>query len=535
MQFTYHIGLVLMSKNKELREFPVEKFSGLIDRRQYAKARQLLTTFSESTTHYIAGAWIDLGHYSCKETDVKKGIDMCNKALFGDTKVQDSKKMWYYYNLGNAYYSLFGKKISLEGYKPFKHSRFLLKATRYFRSSKDLGNHDPQLYINYLNSLSSQGRYLEAIEQCANVIKMYPEFGMAYGNMAEYILRFADICGTYRVAQYVYAYQFLKKAVRYKDSIIQYSGREALERFRNSKLSIEKMFKDHPEVLHKNLSHRKPSYRDNTDPVLQEFYNFSIKNDLFLNLHVQNKNSDPALDDPVFIQPITPLDGSETFYRLAHWINEIKESYMTARYLLFEAGRKTRTKTCISKLTTLVNTLDYSSKNIYLGLRKAAFKEAYGILDRIAGFLDEYLDIAAPNKNGISWNNIWFKGQKEPRVNSPSSYFGGQNQFHDKIMNEDNYLLFGLFSLYLDTSNQGLRDLRNTLVHRKLQVKVENISTDKDTTLTSKEFEDKSLEMLKLTRCAIIYLINFVNTSEKSKYEPNKVIMPLHVDTRQII
>ena len=39
-------------------------------------------------------------------------------------------------------------------------------------------------------------------------------------------------------------------------------------------------------------------------------------------------------------QWFTPLNDNDTFYKFADWLNEIKESYMTARYLLFESTRK---------------------------------------------------------------------------------------------------------------------------------------------------------------------------------------------------
>ncbi|GAI13236.1 unnamed protein product, partial [marine sediment metagenome] len=48
----------------------------------------------------------------------------------------------------------------------------------------------------------------------------------------------------------------------------------------------------------------------------------------------------------------------------------------------------------ISKRTTFVNTLDYSIFNIYIGLLKSAFKEAYNILDKISRFINEYYKLS---------------------------------------------------------------------------------------------------------------------------------------------
>ena len=114
------------------------------------------------------------------------------------------------------------------------------------------------------------------------------------------------------------------------------------------------------------------------------YIEFCSKHKLFLNFHIHEDNCEASIVDPIFISMITPIDDNETYNNLAKHINQIKEDYAIARLLLVQSQFKREDFDNISKRTTFVNTLDYSMFNIYVGLLKSAFKEAYNILDKIS-------------------------------------------------------------------------------------------------------------------------------------------------------
>jgi hypothetical protein len=62
----------------------------------------------------------------------------------------------------------------------------------------------------------------------------------------------------------------------------------------------------------------------------------------------------------------------------------------------------------ISQQTTLVNLLDYSVSNIYVGQLKSAYKEAFSALDKIAILVNHYLDLGFP-EDRCDYRNVWYE------------------------------------------------------------------------------------------------------------------------------
>ena len=251
-----------------------------------------------------AGGWIDLGAALQDTRLVERGIH----SLSEDDEVN---KPYTLYNLGNAHKTLFDITRAQKGnnYRSFTDNKHLLGSSNYFNQAEALGHSSSSLYTNYASALSTQGRYMEAIEFYDRVLKNDPCFGMAYGNKAICVKHMAAISGDEHMeaAQLVYAYQLLQKAFKYKESVISIGGTHALEWFKAEKHNIEIMFKDTPEELKSKLQHEKFDLEGVKDKILRGFHDFSIKNDLFLNLHVQDKNTKAALYDPVFISMVYPI------------------------------------------------------------------------------------------------------------------------------------------------------------------------------------------------------------------------------------
>ena len=523
-----------MSKSKleKLNKF-VDQFYELLNNNNFADAKQLLDAYVKETgdTLNIAGCKIDLGTHSATKTYIEDGISTYKKALEKDIGLQIKHKQSFNYYNGNGYMSLNSIIKATKGtnYRAFKDNQELLEAAKYFKESMNQGNREPTIFTNYGNLLDIQGRYLEAINFYDKAIKANQQWGMAFGNKAISVISLAQISGKYQTAQYIYAYQLLKKAVEFQDNVIQIGGTQALAEFSKRMIEIEKLFEDKGDLLNSDLPHSKFK-TDKLNEQLTKFYDFCLAHDLFLNLHIQDKKCEAASTDHVFISLITPIDDNDSFYKFAGWINEMKESYLTARYLLTESDYKTKTKTQISALTDIVYPLDYSTKNLYTGLIKASIKESFSILDKIGYFLNEYIKLEIKKEDNINWKNVWFHDLK---ANNPKHWFEDECTFHHKIRESDNYTLFGLFSLFLDIDDSELPNLRHQLTHRKILVKLKGSGNGKDE-FTLDELNDSAIKLLVYTKTAIIYLINYVN-SEENKKRSDGLIMSRFVMTDQFI
>ena len=228
--------------------------------------------------------------------------------------------------------------------------------------------------------------------------------------------------------------------------------------------------------------------------------------------------------DPVFISLITGIDEDDTFYRLAKNINQIKEDYAVARLLLVQSQYRVKYLDNISERTTFINTLDYSVFNIYLGLLKSAFKEAYGILDKTSLFINEYYELGFKEKD-IYFDTIW-RNKKDGSIN-------------EKIYQSKNISLYALLDIYKDFDNghcRKIKSLRHALIHRKMVIYkwTDDFDEDKDFNISYETMLEETIHLLRLSKSAIIYLINFVNMEEDKKRKNSKVF-PVFADTSQFL
>jgi hypothetical protein len=285
------------------------------------------------------------------------------------------------------------------------------------------------------------------------------------------------------------------------------------------------------EALSKDFSHN--SYDLSQLNAFERFYvEFCSNNKLFLNLHIHEDICEASTFDPVFIRLLLPPNDEKTFYNLAKTVNQIKEDYAIARLLLVQSQFKTAELNNISLRTTFVNTPDNSISNIYTGLIKSAFKEAYNILDKIARFINEYFYLGiSPERNiYITSKELWM--DKISKKNWKLKL---------EVLESNNPSLYALYDLSLDLNPQtgyytNLRQMRNKLVHEKLIIHGSGWSgIGDDHNISYEKMILRTIRLLKIVKCAIIYLINSVNIEETKKQRKGIVLDPITVDTKQFL
>jgi len=279
---------------------------------------------------------------------------------------------------------------------------------------------------------------VEALYAYDEALKIDHGFPMALGNKAMAMRFFADISGdeakSYREAVYIKSYQILMSVLKNKD-LVKFCGIAAKKGFENEIQQITRRF-ENESLLSRNLEH--PQYDLSHATSFEKFYiEFCSKHKLFLNFHIHENEGEASIVDPIFISMVTPIDDNETFYNLAKHINQIKEDYATARLLLVQSQFKRGDFDNISKRTTFLNTKDDSMFNIYIGLLKSAFKEAYNILDKISRFINEYYKLGI--EGNIYYTTIWQDGNNK-----------NERKIRPEIVNSKNISLYALYDIFLD-------------------------------------------------------------------------------------
>ena len=524
----------MISQNEIIKQ-KCFKISNMIRERNYKEAIQTFNILESKYSKNITirfnkvGIFIDAGFGLKNENiiieGVKVGIELLKEEL---DKIYLSN---LHYNIANGYMSLYQlSRDRSEGLNQIPDNENIQNAKNHYRNSiKHIDLFDyklkKMLWTNYGNCLDSLGRGLEAIFCYEQALKPDSKFAMALGNRAKAMRFFADISGVYRGAIYIEAYQMLKSAIE-QNNLIQHGGLSAKESFKDEIEKIEYLFKD-KKVLLKKIEHKKYSESDLSD--FEKFYlDFCSNYKLFLNFHIHAEKCDASIVDPVFISLITPVEDNQTFYNLAKYINQIKEDFAVARLLLVQSQFKREDFNRISKRTSLVYSLDYSMFNLYIGLLKSAFKEAYNILDKAAVFINDYCKI------GMNPTKIHFHR---------SSFWQREDKIRKEYLDSRNISLYALYDIFLDFKKgyyQKIKNIRNALTHRRLVI-YDSALTDWDkkdnsTNIGYETMLNETINLFRMVKSAIIYLINFVEVEEQKKREKSgSHIVPMYVDNYQFL
>ena len=480
------------------------------------------------------GFLVEIGFGLRDQHVLRLGLDI------GERNLEDPKYSAYdsdiHYNLANGYAFLYYLTERRLGTRGVPTSANLQKAKGHLRGALRSGDESrrdfrKQVFVNYGNCLDMLGRGVEAFDAYDAAIAIDEHFSMAIGNRAKALRFFADISGRYRGAIYVEAYQAIKSIIDNQD-LIAIGGLSARKSFEDELQEIASRFKDKIDLT-KRLAH--PNYSTTNLSIFEEYYlAFCAKEKLFLNFHVHDTQCESAITDPIFISLITPIDDDGTFYRLAKSINQIKEDYAVARLLLVQSQFKREDFSNISRRTTFVNSSDNARFDLYSGLLKSAFTEAYNILDKIAVFINVYYSLGLPIRC-VYFTSIWQKDgkKKDGRIE------GGK--IRGEVLESENISLYALYDIFQDFNSgyhEHLKTIRDASTHRTLVIYDPAVAdSDKGSDKDSIGYDrmlSETISLLRLAKSSIIYLINCVNVEENRK-RGSDLIAPVFVDTSQFL
>ena len=389
---------------------------------------------------------------------------------------------------------------------------------------------------NLGNLMNEIGRSVEAVEYWDRAMDRSSSFAMARGNRGYGLSYYAG--SLYDPGHYgiflKHAHANLKEALLSSD--LDGDARHGFTKMRDwieSVISPEEVNMD-MESFSLGISDEEIRYRK-----------WCLKNRLFLNpLNDLGPYSIAATD--VFSLPSIVVDIDEGPYYPGYF-NQIKQEFVSARYLYYE-GVHSENPHFSDREVLLFNTLDYPSYSLAVEKMKASFRMAYSLFDKIAFFLNHYLQLSIPERN-VSLRTIWYKSQNRK---------GG---LRDEFTQGQNWPLRGLFwlskDLYEDKPGfkesiepdaQELHEIRNHLEHKYLKLHddmwmgpserdPEMFQALADTLAHSmyrRDFQEKALRLIKMVRAALVYLSLATHWEEqrrKKERDPEAIVpgMPLGI------
>lgn len=370
-----------------------------------------------------------------------------------------------------------------------------------------------QVLTNLGNLMSVLGRTVEAIGYFDRALARYPKFGMALGNRGQ-------VFATYSNYDYDEGHRamFLSQA---RDDFTAALNQDL-------EVNARPFFAAHAARLD-SQGFREGLRRFDldgfdlgADEAEQKFRRWILQERLYVNtLNDLGPHPVAATDFLHLPTMVTSVAFGTTFHG---FFNQLKQEFAAARWLAFEALHDARPSMADNGVR-LVNARDGAVFGLRLEKLKYAFRSAYSILDKVAVFLNAYLDLGLP-PHKVTLRTVWFEDSK-----------GATRRLNPKIPVR-NLPLRGLFWLAKDFSETGsefvaamepdaqdLVRVRNRLEHQFLRVtSATSHSWSKYLALDlSKELlMSRTMRLLRRSRAALIYLVLAIHTRENIEAERDK-------------
>lgn len=377
-----------------------------------------------------------------------------------------------------------------------------------------------QILTNLGNLMDYIGRFVEAVEYWDRALAKLPSFPMARGNRGYGLTQYARA-----LYDPGHAEVFLKYAhTDLSTAILSELHEDARKSFDKYLTEIEAVLP--PEFLDKDVDLHGFSIGASEQEIL--YRKWCLENRLFLNPLNDIGPHSIAAHDILTTPPIVVKIGEGPYY--PGYFNQMKQELVSARYLYYEGINEERPHFS-DRDVLLYNTLDYPSYSLSVEKVKAAFRIVYSLFDKIAFFLNEYLDLSIPKKR-VTFKTLWYEAHNKKKGLRPD------------FQHRQNWPLRGLFWLSKDLFEdnlgfkesigpdaQELHDIRNHLEHKYLKLHEDlwhgpPLDSDEaslalaDTLAFSmhrRDFKAKTLRLIKMARAALIYLSLAIHCEEQRR------------------
>lgn len=394
-----------------------------------------------------------------------------------------------------------------------------------------------QILTNLGNQLNSAGRFVEALEYWTRALALVPQFWMAQGNRGIALLTYGGALydpghqGLFLVSAHDDLTEALTQAVRHP----QVGYPEAQSAFEHRLREVH-AYED-VEALRQSVGLDGHTLGEGSEE--QSYRRWCLQHRLFLNpLNDLGPHSIAGHD--VFMLPTFTLPLGEPPV-LAGFFNQMKQEYASARWLYYEATQGGEGHFS-DRGVLLYNTLDYPSYALAVEKLKFAYRAAYSIFDKIAFFLNTYMQLGMKPKS-VSFSRIW---RANPGAPIRPEFDTSENLPFRGLYWLSLDLFDGEFQEVSDPEARALKEVRDHLEHKYLKVHEMLITPEPehqeamrpftDTlaySISRRDFEVKTLRLIKLARAALIYLSLGMNREEqrRAKDKPEGLIAQGSFDT----
>jgi tetratricopeptide (TPR) repeat protein len=430
----------------------------------------------------VGGTFIDIGNYTGNLALVQEGIELTRQAI----RIAPSWRLTY--NLANGLSRLLPE--TPEDFVTVAFDPTLVEVISLYYDAIDAPEAtEPEPSFNFASTLLRAGRAIEGLDLVRDTLSRHPEHGRGWSTLGDMLWGVWTFYGSYPdlLEDAIAAY---RQALRYEISDMPFRNR-----IEQSIARAGKLLDELPIRPHRGLADgaRTPESRlVERDPWDEDLPTFAWKTGLALNLCSGCRIESPAAYDRY------PLDGSlgapastAAAEHTAAEVNVLLQGFIGARSLFWLS--RAQVAAGVKIVSWPVEDLHFSRRSAFLA---AAFRESYGVLDRIADVWNNRLGI---NTGTVSFDKLFFEKKNKQLL------FRAQVAWPESV---------GLRALmYLSASFEWdngrfrhLRKSRNDFQHSLvLHGGLRSAQGWPWSAINDDDLERQTLQMLRLTRAAVIY------------------------------
>ncbi len=384
-----------------------------------------------------------------------------------------------------------------------------------------------QILTNRANLLNTVGRSIDAIAGWDDALRIGPQFAMALGNRGAGLKHYAGMVDDNRERGILalHAYDSLCAAMA-PDAVYDFlDPRPVVAQFKELADQLERALDVNTARAVQGLDQGKRG-RSKTERAYRQW---CLDKRLFLcPLNDLGPHLAAAADDlmmPGITEGFDERPGDYSPPPIIGFFSQMKQEYVSARYMLFEGMSSTRVHFS-DRDVTLSDTLDYPLYSLASERVRTAFRIAYSLLDKIAFLVDRYWKLGKMPEH-ISFKNVWMVEKKQ--------------QLLPQFESSNNWPLRGLYwlskELFDDQIKQTtaadareLHAIRNALEHTYLRVSEgwatpfmagTSKTSDFGIAIGSDELEAKAIRIMQIARSALFYVSFAIGHEEREKRRAN--------------
>lgn len=412
----------------------------------------------------------------------------------------------------------------------WKQLLYLRQAAQHDSFQKCSNELKVMIFTNIGNAFYSVKRFIEAIRYYDQVITYIPNFGVALYNRGDSLYKFAN-------------WLALNHEINADRTPIDFLYAEAKKSFDLAfkEGSIWETHPDHVKAMRKKYDeHLLPHIQETQSLEFIKGYKLN-SNNFFKGSSEKNAYKKWSLKEHLYLYPINLVSvydiGGKDYlsfppysYRQGeeqpeffNWFRLLKQEYIAARYLLFQSIQLKDKKHFADENSDLFPSNEAELKRsdnsgeirqndfsfgLATSLMKSSFSKAYSIFDKIAEFIFAFWEVDVDSKKNISIATIWYNN------------LDSKQGVNIKLINKDNWFLKGLYHLsydlvgkeipeaYILPEFKRLHEIRNKLEHSGVMItkEINTSSSQRLMTISSEEFVEHNLSLLRLVRNALFYL-----------------------------